>query len=664
MSLIRKNILICGHRSFAAQGLEIMLQKAGHNVIKFSRGGISKKDNTITGPISQFYDNPHFRDIEIDIIVNYILLSDESLKKNETYLKDLLQLCKEKSVKYLIQISSISSYKDKIRKVDEESEIERDPANKGSYGSIKVAQDVYLMKNLPDDLSITYVRPGFILGEGLPNPIIGNGFRTPWSNIVILGNPKSKLPLISREQVNIIIAKLVKINESQPQVVLLADSNSPSKKEYLNKCCHILGYGKRTISFPLILFRLIGVVGTIFSKIFSIEKLDLNKKMASICYNRTYNPKNTERYFDMSLSFDWELALRNSMRNQNTNAIIPKNQSKKLSIKMPAQLTFLGFGRIVKQQHLEALKYLNYSGDILGCDISDKAFEQMKTPVKRISHNEVGNSSFLVIATPGPSHYNAMPLLDNFNGNVLIEKPLCYNKEEFEGWMKFKKESNSEVYVNHNYRFKTNVLEMISFLNKYNPGTLLKVSVVFQSLPVIYDGAAWLRKEREARTLLMDYALHYLDIACMFGKGEWKINRVNYELDLTGRTDLIEGQIQCNSYPVDFILRQGFIQRKQLITFYFQNYSINLRFFPDTFMPVMAADYYWTHKNEASLMKGGFYKKIYDKMLSKDLASSQQLIYSTIFDKIESFQKRSISIEGVENFYNLLFKLSEEIYNE
>ena len=57
--MIKKSILICGDRSFAANGLKQQLEKRGHTVECFSRGEIIKDGNLIRGNVFEMYNNPY-----------------------------------------------------------------------------------------------------------------------------------------------------------------------------------------------------------------------------------------------------------------------------------------------------------------------------------------------------------------------------------------------------------------------------------------------------------------------------------------------------------------------------------------------------------------------------------------------------------------------------
>ena len=113
-----KNVLICGHRSFAAKGLSALLNQAGYLVTQFSRGAVSVNGNTVEGAVDEIHTNPHLAN-SFDTVINYILLKDRSVQDNERYLGSLLKLCEEKQVKHLIHISSISVYKSNVKLINE-----------------------------------------------------------------------------------------------------------------------------------------------------------------------------------------------------------------------------------------------------------------------------------------------------------------------------------------------------------------------------------------------------------------------------------------------------------------------------------------------------------------------------------------------------------------
>lgn len=172
-------ILICGQRSFAANGLCQELEKAGHIVETFSRGEKKRVYNEISGDVYAMSLNPFFAS-NYDIVINFILIKEGSIEDNFRYIESLVSFCKAKGVKRLLHISSISVYKNDAHYVDEDTEIESDYRKKGSYASLKVLIDHKLQNLLSNDkCQLSFVRPGFIVDEVQQPSLTGIVVKTP-----------------------------------------------------------------------------------------------------------------------------------------------------------------------------------------------------------------------------------------------------------------------------------------------------------------------------------------------------------------------------------------------------------------------------------------------------------------------------------------------------
>lgn len=223
-----KKVLICGHRSFVATGLSKFLTINNLENDCFSRGITERKDNIITGDVMNMKDNIYLD--TYDTVINFIILKNESVEKNIEYIKSLLEFCKLKRVKHLIQISSISVYPNECKYINEESEIEEDYHNKGGYASIKVAVDHYLMENKIEGLNVSFVRPGYIYTKNQEASKAGIlvskfGFN------VLLGDNKTSLPLICREKLHETLLKIINSNKKE-NVYLVLNSNKEEGTKY------------------------------------------------------------------------------------------------------------------------------------------------------------------------------------------------------------------------------------------------------------------------------------------------------------------------------------------------------------------------------------------------------------------------------------------------
>lgn len=230
MSEIR--MLICGQRSFVATGFADKLNKYSIPYECFSRGCEKKEGNIITGNVMNMASNPYLGNY--DTVINFIILKDESVEKNVDYLKSLLSFCREKGVKHLIHISSISVYPNDAEYVNETSDIEHNYTNKGRYASIKVATDQYLKQHCVQGLTISLVRPGFIYTSHMVASKAGL-LLSKWGINILLGNKKTSLPLIHRNKVHEALIKIIQ-SPIKENVYLLLDKDKERGTKYNYVC--------------------------------------------------------------------------------------------------------------------------------------------------------------------------------------------------------------------------------------------------------------------------------------------------------------------------------------------------------------------------------------------------------------------------------------------
>jgi predicted dehydrogenase/nucleoside-diphosphate-sugar epimerase len=669
-------VLVCGHRSFAARGLIELLLQEGHSVTAFTRGPLAVKEErfgnstatVVTGPVLEIDSNPHLSG-PFDVVVNYVLLKDETIPPNVEFVKALLKLCDKVQTKHLIHISSISSYKANIKVVNEQATIEEVPEKKGSYGSLKVAQDQYLLANRPADLKMSLVRPGFILAPVVPNPIIGTAARLPWGDLLVIGSGKSIMPITTRPLVNRAVAKLVASPPTEPvEVIVMAARNSPTRVAFLDVCCRRLGIGTGVRRLPVPLWYLVAIGAEVALRMIGQGKLKPYSKLTARTPTQRYDATWSEQRLGFDLSCDWENELVGSVDGQARNYEIPIVAPPVDQMAAAAKkVTFLGFGRIVKQKHLPGLKKTGFAGAIEAYDVRPApAAEPEKIEVRQLAGSSLGSSDLFIVASPGPVHADAIDVLANTSGPILIEKPLCYRTDELDRWKAFAAGRSDGVYVCHNYRLKQNVQRMLQHLAKYNPGQLDHVTVEFQSPPVAANTAAWARDERRARTLLMDYAIHFVDIGCLFaGETPWSIADVRHSLNGSGETATITGRLIGN-YTLDFHLRQSAGPRRARVRFQFQNYVASLGFFPDTFVAHRADDNPWLHKAESKDSRRQTLRKIADKLTGRDsdLSHARCIGMAIAAGRDATARKvmEPLTIGSLETFYRALLEVAKRVY--
>lgn len=215
-----RKILICGATSFVAKGFKELLIQQGFDVDTFGR-----KD----GSYLEIDKNPMLAD-SYEAVVNFAVLKDQNIENNVSYMKSLVEMCKQKYVKKLIHFSSIMVYSYHLGKLDENSPIDT-VANTmmEGYGKIKIACDEFLnsiKQSLP--FEVVMVRPGYVLADNRPAPFIK---RLPCGASVILGNKKSRQPIVKREDIHLALLKIIETDKNLP-VYHLFQNNDITKYNF------------------------------------------------------------------------------------------------------------------------------------------------------------------------------------------------------------------------------------------------------------------------------------------------------------------------------------------------------------------------------------------------------------------------------------------------
>lgn len=652
-------VLVCGHRSFAASGLVERLRSRGHKAWGFTRGPVGIDGFEVTGPVAQLHENPHLPG-PIDVVVNYILLKDQVIPRNLAFLDSLLEFCRTRSVRHLAHISSISSVRATVKLVTEASPTEPNPHRKGSYGSLKVATDLHLLEKAPPTLALSMLRPGFILGAGVPDPIVGMAARLPNNMLLVLGQARNVVPVTTREIVSEAVMRIVELEPPKDRrFYLLADTNSPTRLEWLRGCCTLLGAGTGVVRVPVFLWLTAAAGGAVVA---GALRMGIRpwKIIRGVCRTQRFDSGVTARTLGMDLSVDWRREMVGSMENQAVDWAAPHRPAEPHPI-AARRINILGFGGIVRQKHLPALKRLGFGGALEAWDLRGGTDPKTGQKLHAIGQRPLGDADLHIVASPGPAHREAIPLLRPVAGPILVEKPVAHSEEELNEWLALDAARGGRVFVLHNYRFKRNVSAMLGYLSRFNPGRLHHVDLVFQS-PSVNKDTEWRRAERRARTLLMDYALHFVDLACMFNAGAWRVERARRERNRLDQTSLIEGTLRSSTYGVSFLLRQGFMPRRCRLFYTFENYGVSLAFFPDTFVPHQTFDSWTLHRWEARRNFRATIAKVSDKLLGRDRDNSHAWAIAGALGQEELAS--SIALVKLAAFYRMAYQLIGAVYDD
>lgn len=650
-------ILVIGSSSFVARGVVDKLQAGGHEVLRLERGKPRLENGVLYGDLSSLSDAAEFCG-PVDAVINYAILKNAYIEANVQAIESILNFCKAAGVQRLLHFSSISVYDAGAAQADEGSPLPVDPLSKGAYASLKVATDQSLLsQKICPDLRVAFIRPGFVLGQGLLNPFPGMGFRLPFNRLLVFGGGTASVPIVSRDYLHQLVIRVLELPEPDRHEVFHAfDPDAPVRYEFLKACNEVLSLSNGIWRFPGWLWMCAGFCFDVLLRLLGKSPLFV-RSLKNASSKQTFSCDKSEERLGMSERLDLRALIAESFTLQATQydlAVLPVVADVKMP---PSGIKVIGAGRIVGTAHLEAFDRMQWKhADIRYFDLQEGETDFGK--IEKVPDEPFNEEGFWTVATPATAHIQAASLLEGSKGYCLIEKPLALNRNEWERWKALGR-TGLAVGVCHNYRFKENVRAFREFVRERPTGTLLGVNLLFQSPPVRGDGSPWIRQERRSRSLLMDYSIHFLDLACMFEDGAWTVETLDWVADSYGDTEIIRGRCSNKSYPLTVHLQQGFCTRTCRIEYVFRNYTAVLSFFPDSFHVQMAPDGGGVKTIAAFSASKGTLKKITEKLSKRKADGSHAYCYADLLARGEDSE---IAMSQLENYYDLLFELSERVY--
>src|SRR5205807_4131339 len=78
-----------------------------------------------------------------------------------------------------------------------------------------------------------------------------------------------------------------------------------------------------------------------------------------------------------------------------------------------------------------------------------------------------------------------------------------------------------------NYRLRPAAVGLWRFLSAHDVGSPVSIRVVFHSRRIVLESARWMHEERCHRTLLLEMAIHVIDLACLVGGPLVELHRLS-----------------------------------------------------------------------------------------------------------------------------------------
>lgn len=654
-------ILVLASSSFAAMNLPAALRAAGHEAWTFNRGRI---DNAGAGDLHGGYDQlatiaSSAMGGGCDVLINYAIVKNGTIEQNIALTDQIMEAARSLGVKHFVHISSISVLPSITGVLNEDAQAVA-ARWKGIYSRVKAAVETHVIQKWQHaDLDV--VRPGFILAQGLVDSMVGTGKLLPTGHVLGLGNRQTVIMLIHRDTVDQALVKIasmpVAVSPTKKNYMLVAP-NAPRRQEYLDFHCHELGRGWRTLHFPAWLWRWGLAAASVPLSILKRRPFRLATLFQHNINVRTYDCSRTAQELGLDMAFDWKQALRDLVHRAPSPDWPSSDQAAPRS--KPAVLGYFGMGRIVNQKHLPGLARAGFGGRLCWSD-----------PVLREAPKHAGltiepqsglpeDVSHVVVTAPVSARPSILATLPSGTRQVLLEKPFATSAAMLSQMNEAVK--GREALVLHNYRFKPNLMQMREHLRKHPPGALRAVSLHVETPSPANEQSNWMKQEWRNRIVLTDYAMHYLDICWMFCRGEMRIDRCLVTQNDRGELETLSAALTFEGAPCDVLIRSGGHQRHCIIRHHFQNYSTEIRFFPDVFVAMTGGQ---GVLDDACLAWRGL-KSTASKVVEKlgfgvaDRSHDTVLAAFTGCGDAAPFQE--LSVDSLSTFYQRLTTLADRVY--
>lgn len=652
-------ILILGTSSFAAHGLVERLSRVGHEVWTFNRSlradagprdlhGAYARLQELTAPVGR-----------VDALINYALVKFGGVPENLELAEQVIATARAREAGRVIHVSSISVLPAVTGTVDEQT-----PAVahrwKGEYSKVKVEVE-RRFEAAVQDRPLLVLRPGFILGRGLADSLPGIARWLPTGHLLGLGHRSSIIPLVDRDTVHEAVCRLVELRDPQTcERFMLVSPEAPAREEYLAFHCRELGRGWTGVHFPAWLWRLGLAGGSVALTLLKRRRTRLVKLFEHNLNVRQYNCAHTVRRLGLDCRFDWRQALREVAEVGPSPGWPAPPQHTNMCARV-GQLHYVGLGRIVQQKHLPGLARLGFTGRISWADPA--LTRQPASPV--LLAPEPGTPTDIthaVITAPWLYRESVYKHLPARATDVLVEKPFAVTRPQLDAHEALLQ--GRRVFVIHNYRLKPNVLAFRRFLAARPAGTLRRVTLHFDTPSPHHERAAWLRDEWHNRVLLTDYAIHYLDLAWVLFEGPMKIQHCDRTRNSRGELARLCAEVSFPAGDCSIFIRQGAHQRQCILRYVFDNYSVELRFFPDLFTPILGGH---SLVDDGRLGAAGLFStagKVLEKLRLRVQDHSHDLLLGSFTGTGDSALLGEFSLPALRPFYERLTQLADHVYRE
>ena len=184
----------------------------------------------------------------------------------------------------------------------------------------------------------------------------------------------------------------------------------------------------------------------------------------------------------------------------------------------------VGCGSVVEDLHIPGLRGLKEVEVTTAIDINHDRLETFgrKYQIRNLYDDfedflkADSNVDFLVVSTPGFTHYQLCQQALEAGLNLLVEKPFTLSLKDTLELKALAERQNVTVSIMQNYRYRDAVLKARKDLETGRVGKIRQVNVTWHGAPVFSKPNAWAWDERKHKTLLYETCIHWIDLQTYF----------------------------------------------------------------------------------------------------------------------------------------------------
>jgi predicted dehydrogenase len=184
----------------------------------------------------------------------------------------------------------------------------------------------------------------------------------------------------------------------------------------------------------------------------------------------------------------------------------------------------IGCGRNTEDMHIPAMSAIE---GLKIKAVHDINYERMKSFAKKYHINDYidkldiffdfcSDVDFILISTPGFTHFELCKEALSRKFNVLVEKPVTLNLQDAITLKDMAKRYNRKVGVIQNYRYRDPVIKAKKAQKAGIVGDIIQFNCTFHGQSLFNEPTPWSWEERKNKTLLYEMMIHLLDLQVYF----------------------------------------------------------------------------------------------------------------------------------------------------